>query len=120
MKSHRLESEDSFTGLVHWFNLILEPSGRADRAKLTLRIDHHRHGVHARGSSSANSSDEGSLLRSVRANPDGSFLVSNALIADVDIVKPKGEINTRCDAQRDVIVATRVIKERVKTERGVV
>src|SRR5438128_5116719 len=105
MEGHWLESQNSFAGLVHRFNFILEPSGRAYRAKLTLRIDHHRHGIHNPGCRPVNAGDKSSGLVSFLADADGVGLKANTWVADIDITAAADEVKTGGDAHPDVVAA---------------
>ena len=53
------------------------------------------------------------------ADADDVRLASNTSAADVDIVRPRGEIDASAKAQGDVVAAGCVVKERAVTARGI-
>jgi hypothetical protein len=113
VKRHWLEREDGFAGLIHRFNLFLEPARRTGRAELPDCVYQDWYS-RVYGCDPANAGDECSRLVTV-ADANRVGLASNPTIADIDIKISGGEIVTGANAQCDVLASSGVVKEGVIT-----
>ena len=92
MKSHRLQREDGFAGLVHRFNLFLEPTRRTYRAELTGRVDQNWYGIVVPGCGAANIADITTVAHVCTG--DG--------CTDANNVLGRGNVTTSTNTQCDV------------------
>jgi hypothetical protein len=107
VEGHWFERQDGFAGFVHWFDIVLEASGRGQGAHLSIDVNGH-----------------GEVVRIKR------FLENEADIAtvghvdasntDTNLVAGCNHIGTGVDAQGDVVVARSVVSERANTYSRVV
>src|SRR5437764_11229418 len=92
MKRHRFERQDRFAGLFHWFYVLFEPARGSGRAKLTIHIDQHWHGVGA-GCDSEDIADKAGIIH-VRAGNSGT---------DRDNVASSRHVSSSIRAQRYIV-----------------
>ena len=107
-----LERQDSFTGVVHWLNLFLEPARRTQRAQLAVAVDQHWY-CRPAGCHATNAGDKGFDLRT--ADADRRRLAGKTNVTNIDVAIACGKRCPCTIAQRDVEVAGGVETERTTT-----
>src|SRR6266498_2453371 len=104
VKCHWLQRKNSFAGLVHRFNLFLEPARGTGRAELAGGVDQHRYCVAVSRCHPVNVADADNVIRRgdgrARSTAQGRIIVSSAVTTE------------RLGATGRVIAASGVVKER--------
>src|SRR5439155_14460574 len=109
----RLERQNRFARLVHWFDCVLETLRGDYRAQVTIRVDNHPYT--SSDGHSTDASDIGVRVSAYVADANSIALGRNTEVADVGIVIARGEISTGSSAQCDIAAAGCVASERIKT-----
>ncbi len=107
MEGHRLERQDCFAGLFHRCNLFFVPSRGTDRAELAGRVDQHWNGVGLYRCDATNVANKAAVVH-VRTQA-----------ADTDNITGRGDSLASERAQRGVVGAVGVGRERTITQTSV-
>ena len=75
MKRYGFKTQDSFAGLIHRCNLFLKPARRADRAELTVRVDHDWYGVGICRCNVTNAADKAAVAHVCTSGADSNNVI---------------------------------------------
>ena len=107
-EGHRLEREDRFARLVHRLDLVLVAGRGGEGTQVTVSVDHHAYT--ARHRFSADPCDIGRLLSAHGADPDRVGLRRHSHIANLDVIAPRRQIQSRGGSKGQVAVPGRVVE----------
>src|SRR5439155_27304084 len=105
--------QDSFARFFHRLDVVLESLRGNDRAELAICIYDYPNSISYRNPTDAG--NKCGRMSSYRADANRVALVTNASVADIDIVITFCEILTRSKAHCNVVAAGGVAKERICT-----
>jgi len=116
-EGHRFQRQDRVAGFIHRFDVFLESRRGCGRAEMTTAIYDNCYACW--NGCPTDAGDKRSSLCSFLADTNGIGFPAKTVVAYIDIVTARGEVDAGGRAQCDVVAARCIIQERIKTGRCV-